>query len=200
MPSLTAHLVNGASHDCLPFHPCCPIYRQTRLTGAIRGDGLVSARTQAVLAAGVLAVSATSPVTAAFAGEQDQQQEGTAPVAQSGAPDPANSPDFDPGGDATDLPQLAPPVPQAQAPADPGSDDTAAVDQAPATNPDDPVVDSGDGTNATPAQQPAASQTDAPPVASPTTTPALPAAPTNESDPASPIATGAPGPAAAATP
>jgi hypothetical protein len=200
MRSLTAHLVNSDSHDRLPFHPGCPMCRQTRLTGAIPDDGLVSPRTQAVLAAGVLAVSATSPVTAAFAAEQDQQREGTAPVAQSGAPDPANSPDFDPGGNATDLPQLAPPVPQTQAPADPGSDDTAAVDQSPATNPDDPVVDSGDGVNATPAQPPAASQTGAPPVAPATATPALPVTPTNETDPGSPIATGAPAPAAAAAP
>ena len=130
MRSLTVHLVNTDAHDGLPFHWCCPICRQTRVTGSVGVDGLVSARTQAVLAAGVLAVSASSPVTAAFAGELDQQQDGSAPVAQSDAPDPATSPDFDPGGDATDLPQLAPPVPQGQAPSDPGNDDTAAGSKA----------------------------------------------------------------------
>ena len=195
MRPLTAHLVNSDSHDSLPFHPSCPICRQTRLTGAIRADGLVSPRTQAVLAASVLAVSATSPITVAFAAERDQQQEGTAPIAQGGAPDPANSPDFDPGGDAAYLPQLGPPVPEAQTPTDPGNDDTAAVDEARATNPDDPVVDSGDGTNATPLQHPAAPQT-----GTPTTTPTPSAATTDENDPPPPIATDAPGPAAATAP
>ena len=105
MRSLTAHLRDDDAHDRLPFHPSCPICRQTRLTGALAAGGLVSLRTQALLAAGVLAVSATAPVTVAFAAEPDQQQDGAAPVAQSGAPDPPTSPDFDPGGEATDLPQ-----------------------------------------------------------------------------------------------
>src|SRR4051812_30092057 len=121
MRSLTAHLRETEAHDRLPFHPSCPICRQTRLSGTIAGGALVSQRTQALLAASILAVSATAPATAALAAESDQQHDGTAPVGQSNPSDSAQSPDFDPGGDATDLPAPAPPVPQAQTPVDPAT-------------------------------------------------------------------------------
>jgi hypothetical protein len=148
MRSLAAHLQEVDSHDRLPFHASCPVCRQTRLTGTLPADVLASQRAQALLAAGVLAVSATAPAASAFAFEHDQQQNGTVPAAQDGGADPAGGSDFDPGGGATDLPDNAPPVAETQAPADAGNDDTAPVDQTAATNPDDPVVDSGDGSDA----------------------------------------------------
>ena len=104
MRSLTAHLRESEAHDRLPFHPSCPICRQTRLSGTIANGALVSHRTQALLAASVLAASTTAPVTAALAAENDQQHDGATTIGQSGPSDSANSPDFDPGGDATDLP------------------------------------------------------------------------------------------------
>jgi hypothetical protein len=199
MPSLTDHLRDAETHDRLPFHPSCPICRQTRLSGRIVSGGVVPPRTQALLAASLLAVSATTPATAAFAAELDQQQDGTAPVAQSGAPDPAASPDFDPGGDPTDLPANAPPVPQTQAPADAGNDDTAPVDQGPATNPDDPVVDPGDGSGAGSAQPPPVPADGTPPPSTPVATPPpAPVGTTVDTTPAPAPATETP--AASATP
>src|SRR5215216_254795 len=103
MRSLTAHFREVESHDRLPFHPSCPICRQTRLSGTIAAGGIVSPRTRAVLAAGLLALPSVAPAASAFASEQDQQQEGTAPVAETAPSDPASSPDFDPGGETTDL-------------------------------------------------------------------------------------------------
>jgi hypothetical protein len=199
MPSLTDHLRDAETHDRLPFHSSCPICRQTRLSGTIPSGGLVPPRTQALLAASLLAVSATAPATTAFAAEQDQQQDGTAPVAQNGAPDPADSPDFDPGGDATDLPDTAPPLPQQQASADPGNDDTAPVDQAPATNPDDPVVDPGDGSDTGSAQPPPVPADGTPPPSTPAATPPpAPVGTTVDSPPTPAPATETP--AASATP
>jgi len=181
MRSLAAHFGDSAAHDRLPFHPSCPICRQTRLTGRMPTDELVTPRAQALVAAGVLAVSSAAPGAAAFAAEQDQQQDGTAAVTQT-TTDPADSPDFDPGGAATDLPNPAPPVPQSQAPADPGNDDTAAVDQTSATNPDDPVVDSGDGSDST---TPAAATTTQPTTPTPSTdTSTAPATPPTSAPPA----------------
>src|SRR5215213_5050000 len=107
MHSLTAHFRETDAHDRLPFHPNCPICRQTRLTGTIAAGGIVSSRTQALLAAGLLAIPAVVPAAPALAAEQDQQQEGTAPVPESGPSDSAASPDFDPGGETTELPETA---------------------------------------------------------------------------------------------
>jgi len=185
MPSLAAHLREPDGHDRLPFHPSCPICREMRLTGRLPADDLLSARTQALLAAGVLAVSSTAPAAVAVAAEQDQQQDGTGSVTQS-TTDAADNPDFDPGGVATDLPQTAPPVAQTQAPAVPENDDTAPVDQAPAANPDDPVVDAGDGSDATPAPSaPAAppADTSTPPTTAATATPTPPPAATEAAPP-----------------
>src|SRR5215208_3535431 len=102
MRSLTAHFRDDGPHDRLPFHPSCPICRQTRLSGALDAGGLMSMRAQALLTAGVMAASTTAPVTVAFAAEPDQQQDGAAPIAQSHPPDSAVSPDFDPGGEGTE--------------------------------------------------------------------------------------------------
>lgn len=194
MRSLTAHLRESEGHDRLPFHPSCPICRQTRLSGTIASGALVSQRTQALLAASILAASATAPATAALAAENDQQHDGATTVGQSGPSDSANSPDFDPGGDATDLPVAAVPVPQAQAPVDPGTDDTAPVEPPSATNPDDPVVDPGDGSDAAPPQPAPAPPSATAPTATAPGAPATTAPPTPTAAPAP----AAPAPAAAA--
>src|SRR5688572_9831724 len=147
MHSLTAHFRVTDAHDRLPFHPSCPICRQTRLTGTIAAGGFVSPRAQALLAAGLLAIPAVVP--AAPAAAQDQEQEGTAALPESAPSDSAGNPDFDPGGEAAELPEVPAPVP-VMAPADVDTDDTVPVEEAPATNPDEPVVDPGDGSEAPP--------------------------------------------------
>jgi hypothetical protein len=151
MRSLAAHLQDADGHDRLPFHPSCPICRQARLTGTITADAALSLRTQAVLTAGVLAVSVNAPAAAALAAEQDQERDGTAPVAQNVTPDPADNPDFDPGGHTTDLPDATPGLPPSQASPDAESEDAALAEQPPATDLDDPVVDAGDRVDRAPA-------------------------------------------------
>jgi hypothetical protein len=149
MRSLATHLQDVDSHDRLPFHPSCPICRQTRLTGSVGDERLVSLRTQAMLAAGVLAVSAAAPPAAAVAAEQDQQKDGTAPVTQSNGPgaDDTDDTDFDPGGDTTDLPDAAPAMPAT--PSSPDADGVGAtpMEQSSTADPDDPVVDTDDGSD-----------------------------------------------------
>ena len=145
MRTLNAHLHKTEAHDGLPFHPGCPICRQTRAIGRLPSDGVVSRRAQAVLAAGVLVVSTGAPITPALAaGEPDQEQQGGAPIAANGG-DSAANPDFDPGGDTTDLPEAAL-LPAVQAPVDDDDDDVVAVEQEPAVDQRETVVDSGDGT------------------------------------------------------
>jgi hypothetical protein len=197
MPSLAAHFQDADAHDRLPFHPCCPICRQTRLTGTIVAGGIVSRRAQALLAAGLLAIPAVAP--AAPAAAQDQEQEGTAAAPESAPSDSAGNPDFDPGGEATELPEVPAPVSEIEAPAEVGTDDTAPVEEAPATNPDEAVVDSGDGSAALPVQQPAAPEATASPdtsVTAPTPT-QTPTETTNGAAPAPTAAPDAPAPAAA---
>ena len=111
MGSLSAHLRAPEDHARLPFHPDCPVCRSERLTGVLPPAGVVSLRTQAALAAGVLAFSAAAPA-AVLAAEPDQEQQGATAPGQSGGADTAGNPDFDPGGASTDLPSDAPPVPQ----------------------------------------------------------------------------------------
>jgi hypothetical protein len=197
MRSLTAHLRDTDSHDRLPFHPSCPICRQRRLSGTLASGGVVAPRTQALLAASVLAVTATAPVTVAFAAEQDRQQEGNAPAAGSAPPDAAASPDFDPGGEATDLPGAAAPTPQTQTSAD-ADDDAGPVEQAPIVNPDDPVVDQGDGSDPTAGGSPPAPESVTPADAPAPSQPMPPASPPGDGAPA-PTPTTDPAPPAAAT-
>ncbi len=194
MRSLTTHLRQPEAHGQLPFHPGCPICH-TRLAGTFPTGGVLSPRTQAVLATSVLAFATTAPATAALAAEQDQDRDGTAPVAQSGAADEAENPDFDPGGESTDLPDNAPPVPQMPVPPDAGDDDTAPVDPDPKTDPSDPVADSGDGSDTSSSPAPSSGPTQpAPPtpsdgaqgtggVSEPTTAAAPSPAPTAAADP-----------------
>ena len=198
MQSLTAHFREADAHDRLPFHPCCPICRQTRLTGTISTGAIVSPRTRALLAAGLLVIPAAVPAAPALAAQQDQQQEGTVPPVPEGGPsDSAGDPAFDPGGETTELPEIAAPV-QETAPADVDTDDTAPVEQAPATNPDEPVVDPGDGSNAPPVEQPVAQEGTPSPdtsLTAPAPTPP-PADPTSGAAPAPTVTPDAPAPTA----
>lgn len=214
MGSLTAHFLHADAHGELPFHPGCPVCRETRLVGTLAAGGVLSPRTQAVLAAGVLVISSTAPATSALAAEPDQQQDGTAPITQDATSNPDLNPDFDPGGDSTDLPDTAPPLPETSAPIDVGTDDTAPVEEDPTTDPSDPIVDAGDGSGQADAPSPPDSgarstppTSDAtPPPANATTPPNEPApspvvptgptpTPTSTAEPTQPPATSSPSPA-----
>ena len=144
MATLSAHLRHPEAHAGLPFHPDCPMCRDERLVGTLMSGGPISRRTQAALAAGVLAFTATAP--AALAAEGDGEQDGTAAVTDSA--DSSQSPDFDPGGSSDDLPAQAPALPETPAAPTDGNDDTGAIDEEPVTNANDPVVDPGDGADA----------------------------------------------------
>jgi hypothetical protein len=179
MASLNAHLRQPEQHARLPFHPECPLCRRERLVGSLPSDALVSRRTQAALAAGVLALSAAAPV-GAYAQEPDQVTEGAAPEEIDGA-DPTHDPDFDPGGESTDLPFDAPPTTEVAAPPDPEDPDAGPLEQEPATDIDAPVADAGDepapeAPSQTVTPSPATPAPDAPnpsqpPTATPTPTP-----------------------------
>jgi len=106
MASLTAHLLETGDHGRLGFHANCPVCRRERLFGALPSEPVISRRTQAVLAAGALALSAVAPSTS-VAQEQDTQQEGAAaPEHPGGATDglgpggPDAGPQVDPSGEA----------------------------------------------------------------------------------------------------
>lgn len=135
MQSLSRHLSDLDGHDRLAFHPACPVCRQSRLTGDLDDKAVVSARTRALVAAGVLAAATSATASVGLAAEPDQQHEGSAPIAQPS--DGVASGDFEPGGETTDLPEeTGPPA------AGPPADDVATP---PAGDHDDPVLDAGDG-------------------------------------------------------
>lgn len=165
MASLTAHLRQPEAHPALPFHPECPICRHERLAGTLSSGGFVSLRSQAALAASVLTLSTMVP--AAVAAEPDSEQDGAAPVAQSGGNDPSQNPNFDPGGNAETLPQ-APTAGQNPTLATDGDDDTGPIEQQSATNTNDPVVDNGDGQDKGQAQAQQTPQAPATPQLAPT--------------------------------
>src|SRR3954451_6024665 len=77
MASLTAHLREPGDHGRLPFHPACPVCSEQRLAGALPADALLTRRSQALLAAGVLAFSSVAPASV-LAAEGDQVEVGTA--------------------------------------------------------------------------------------------------------------------------
>jgi nucleoid-associated protein YgaU len=97
MGSLTAHLLEAGDHGRLAFHPSCPVCRQERLYGTLSSEPVVPRRAQALLAGGVLALSASAPVVAA-AQEPDRQFEGAAAPEEPGGSE-LDDPSFDPGGD-----------------------------------------------------------------------------------------------------
>jgi hypothetical protein len=172
MSSLKAHLREPGDHGRLAFHPECPVCRDDRVFGELPRDAIVGRRTQALLTAGVLAVSSAAP-TAAFGAPSDQEREGTAAPEESTA-DPAGDPDFDPGGESTDLPFDVGP-PQEAAPLPDPEADTGPLEQEPVTDEDAPMADGGDQAGAPgPEGQPAPPRpgTAAPP---PSTPPPLPA-------------------------
>ena len=150
MRSLSAHLREPESHGRLPFHPDCPVCRIERLSGSLPAQGVVPLRTQALLAAGCWRSRAARPGWRSAA-EPDQEHDGSAAPGQSGASDPAQNPDFDPGGDTSHLPD-APGPSQPPATSDPDGND-APVDPEPTTDADAPIVDPGDGSVASPGSQ-----------------------------------------------
>jgi hypothetical protein len=97
MGSLTAHLLEAGDHGRLRFHPSCPVCRQERLFGTLSSEPVVPRRAQALLAGGVLALSASAPA-ASIAQEPDRQFEGVAAPEEPGGPE-LDDPAFDPGGD-----------------------------------------------------------------------------------------------------
>lgn len=184
MSSLSAHLREAGDHGRLAFHPECPICRDERLAGALPTDAIVSRRTQALFAAGVLAWSSATPV-AVLAAEPDQEREGTAAPEQIAGIDPAANADFDPGGESTELPfDAGPPADTQAAPAP--EEETEALEQEPATDEVAPVADAGDQASAQVPAEPSAPRPtesvapqptpEATPVAAPTPTPAEQAA------------------------
>jgi hypothetical protein len=216
MGSLTSHLREPGDHGRLAFHPECPVCRDERLAGVLPSDAFVGRRTQAMLAAGVLALSTATP-TAVLAAEPDQEQEGSAPTTpdQTAVESPPSDPGIDPGGNSTDVPFETAAAPQAPAAPDtddagapaapdtPGAggpaapdDDAPALEQEPVTDDEAPIADPGDGSGTPPpeAQQPppASEGVPAPP-------PPPPAPPAPPAPPPQPVAA-APEPPAPAPP
>src|SRR6476661_3524821 len=95
MASLTAHLREDGDHGRLGFHPSCPVCCEDRLAGRLPSDAIVTVRTKALLAAGVLAVSAASPASV-LAASGDQEGGGTAEPTNASSGDYSNS-DGSPG-------------------------------------------------------------------------------------------------------
>lgn len=94
--SLSQHLTSAsAAHGRLAFHPDCPRCAH-RLAGELGTDQLVGLRSQAAVAAAVLAFSAGAGPTAAVANQVAQPGEGTTDPGPEG---PGMDPGFDPGGD-----------------------------------------------------------------------------------------------------
>jgi hypothetical protein len=86
MSSLSVHLRIPEDHSGLPFHPSCPVCRRDRLAGTLEGDEIVSRRTQAAIAVGLLAFSGVGGPATAVAAGPDEDIDGSAEVIQ--APDP----------------------------------------------------------------------------------------------------------------
>jgi hypothetical protein len=136
MASWTAHLQRADDRA----RADCPFCRGRR---ALPLEAIVGRRTQAMIAAGVLALSCTTPA-AALAGETDQDQEGATVPEQVVPVEQPTDPAFDPGGTATDVPFDAPPAPTVQAAPEPPAEPTA-IEEEPATNEVTPTADPGDG-------------------------------------------------------
>lgn len=80
MSSLSVHLRLPEDHSGLQFHPSCPVCRHDRLAGSLEGDEIVSRRTQAAIAAGLLAFSGIGAPAAALGAEPDLEIDGSAEV------------------------------------------------------------------------------------------------------------------------
>ena len=145
MSSLTAHLRLPEDHSRLPFHPSCPVCRRDRLAGSLDGEELVSRRTQAAIAAGLLAFSGLG-VPAAAASEPDSTSEGAAEVVD--AVDPAVSPELDLELETTQLPDDATTVD----PVAVTDEDSAPLEVEPAADVREPVVEVADNAPAPPSE------------------------------------------------
>jgi hypothetical protein len=189
MASLSAHLREPGDHGHLGFHPSCAVCCETRLSGALPDDPIVSRRTQALVTAGVLALSSAAPAPVLAAGS-DQGAVGTADPA--GGSDSADDPEFHPadeqqtGDDDTDVD------------ADDGEfDPDAGVDPAVSNRASDPTQGAGGGSvspvpttnTAKPVRNAKPSSGSAKPVAPQVPASAQPATPPAAADvPASPAA------------
>lgn len=199
MRSLNAHLRQPDQHARLPFHPECPICRRERQVGPLPSDGLISRRAQAAIAAGVLALSTAAPAST-YAQEPDQTIEGTSVPEDGSGGDPTHSPDFDPGGESTDLPFDAPPTPEVEAPPDPEDAEAGPLEQEPATDVDAPVADAGDEASSNPGsppetQTPSPAASPSPAAASPPPQPTAPPTPSPTQPPEAPTTVAEPDPA-----
>jgi hypothetical protein len=132
MPSLTAHLRRPDNHAALPFHPSCPSCRLERLTGDLPREELISPRTQAAIAAGLLAFSGGAAPAAAVAAEPEQLSEGAAAPGATGG-EASGTGQSDAGGETTEL--LEEPAPTEPAADAPPSEAAEPVATAPATDP-----------------------------------------------------------------
>ena len=135
--SLTAHLRETEDHARLPFHAACPVCRRDRLAGSLDGEELVSRRTQAAIAAGLLAFS-TGGVSVAAAQVPDEVTEGTTEVVVGG--DPTAGAEFDPGDETVQLPDEAPLTTDVAATPHIDEDD-GPLEQEPADDVHEPVVE-----------------------------------------------------------
>jgi hypothetical protein len=174
--SLNAHLTAGtAEHGRLGFHPDCPRCRAQRLAGDLRHDSLISRRTQAGLAASLIAFSALAAPASAQIPEAGQEQE----VPASGGEPPGFQPDLDPGGADTFDYETAPVPggPQAGGQEDEGQG--APVDTDPTFDPEaplppeEPAPPGGPPPTSGPARPPAATE----PAPAPPDPPSAPAPP-----------------------
>ena len=182
MASLSAHLREPGDHGRLQFHPLCAVCCEDRLAGRLPSDAIVTPRTQALLAAGVLAFSGAAPTSVLAAGSDQEGQGGTEPSAISA--DPWTNPDSAPG--ATDDPPVDP---ASAAPVDSGDDDAGPV------GPDEAELAPAPGEVA-----PEPETTSAPAVVStPTTNPPAVANPRNDGSTAADPESSTPAPAGSAT-
>jgi LysM domain len=116
MSSLSVHLRLPEDHSGLPFHPSCPVCRHDRLAGSLEEDEIVSRRTQAAIAAGLLAFSGLGAPAAAVAAGPDLEIDGSDEVATPDPGEPAldgTPPRWTDGGEAlpeAEEPTLAPGV------------------------------------------------------------------------------------------
>jgi len=140
MSSLTVHLRQAADHATLGFRPDCPVCCRERLAGELYAHSAIAPRTLAAFTAGVVAISAASPPVA-VAVEPDQEQSGAEPISLSPGGDSAQSPDSDPGGPVSSVPDSTqdPESPAASHP------DGEPVDSEPSKGTSLPVADPGDG-------------------------------------------------------
>jgi LysM domain-containing protein len=180
MPSLSAHLRLSEDHSALPFHPSCPVCRRDRLAGALTGDEIVSRKTQAAIAAGLVAFSGVGAPTA-IAADPDTVSEGTGEVVDGADPD-----SLDIGEDTIQLPDEASTMPEAAVPpadvAAPAADgdDAGPVEQERVSDVVEPVVGAADDLVAPPAEAPA----------SPEPEPVAPSAPEPLAAESAPVETG----------